>query len=110
MNKPGQFYRITLDNMHEIPEISGVYVLAYMGRVVYVGKAVDCIQNRLRGHYTNALNEPFGAWLRRIEADWPNVRLDMLGIPEGDNTWLANAEAALIKCFDPLFNTQLVGS
>ena len=43
-----------------------------------------------------------------IEPDWPNVRLDVLEIPDDqDLPWLEQAEEALIRYFRLLFNTSL---
>lgn len=107
MRKPATFYRETVAEMEMIPETHGIYILAYMGEIVYVGKAEISIHDRLRGHFTNSLNEPLGAWLRKVDGDWENIRLDVLVPPAGHPTWLQDVERQLIAKFRPLFNIQL---
>lgn len=104
----GKLIRTTMSELPNIQECIGIYIVAYMGKIVYVGKAEYNIPSRLVGHFTNALNEPFGAWLRMIEPDWQNVRLDVLTLPdEVGDWWLREAENTLIRKFNPLFNEQL---
>jgi excinuclease UvrABC nuclease subunit len=111
MNKlpaPKTKYRITMADLSELPDISGIYILAYMGQILYVGKASGSVPYRIVSHFNNALHENIGAWLRNFESDWQNVRLDILEAPlENFDTWLTNAEIALIRKFKPLFNTNL---
>lgn len=82
---------------------AAIYIIAYLGRVVYVGKAQDGVEARLAGHMTAPSR--LGSWLRRVD-DWENVRLDVLGAHDDD--WLRRAEEACIRRFRPLLNTQLL--
>jgi hypothetical protein len=86
-----------------------VYIVAYLGRVVYVGKASQNVDQRLVNHLYRRGTEPFGAWMAKVQADWENVRLDVLEPPDDGNTayWLKSAEAALIRKLRPLFNQQI---
>ena len=105
--KPKEIIRITLGD--EIPDIEGVYVLAYMGRIVYVGKAECGVLSRLKEHINNAIDELLGAWIMK-NRDWENIRLDILVPPISKNMrlWVAEVEDACIKRFDPLLNIQLM--
>ena len=85
--------------------ISGLYVIAYMGRVLYVGRAVH-VADRLRQHLTG--KSLLGNWLLNT-SDWDNVRLDVLEQPDDTDNWQPVAEEALIRQFKPLFNTALNG-
>ena len=101
-------HRTTLGEMEGvgIPH-AGIYVIAYLGEVLYVGKAELGVVERLRQHVYSA--DSIGSWIRQMEFDWPNVRLDVLALPDdSDRYWLRNAEAALIQRFRPLFNVQLL--
>lgn len=103
MLKPKSLTRTTMAELDNLPH-AGIYVLAYMGRVLYVGKAVS-VADRLRSHLRGI--SLIGAWLLRVREDWGNVRLDVLEQPDEDDSWLPVAEEALIKRFNPLFNTVL---
>jgi excinuclease UvrABC nuclease subunit len=105
---PAIKYRITLAELDQLPDVSGVYILAYMGKVLYVGKAKH-IPDRIRCHFTNAHKEVLGSWIRTYDNDWHNIRLDVLEAPfVGDEMWMTSAENALVKIFNPLFNTHLL--
>ena len=109
MNKlpvPARFTRTTIAELDNLPN-AGVYIIAYLGCVLYVGKSGCDVCGRLRLHLTKP--SQLGAWLRRVE-DWGNVRLDVLEAPFSDDfqVWLTKAEDALIHRFKPLFNMQLM--
>lgn len=105
MISPKERIRITLAD--EIPEISGIYILAYMGKIIYIGKSEDNVALRLAGHKYNAINELLGAWMIRCN-DELNTRLDILTPPDNSfvSKWLRDAEAACILKFKPLLNEQ----
>lgn len=93
---------------NEIPDVPGVYIVAYMGRVIYVGMAKS-IGSRIRGHATDAWKdaEHLGKWLL-LNHDHVNIRLDALVQPDGaDKSWRRQAEAQCIRKFSPLFNNLL---
>lgn len=85
----------------------GVYILAYLGHVVYVGQTRRGVAERIRGHITDE-NSLLGEWLT-LNRDWHNIRLDILVPPnEGDGrVWLRNTEVACINEFNPLLNSQI---
>lgn len=103
--------RTTMDKFGiDILPNAGIYILAYMGRIVYVGRTIDSIEHRLRIHVYSAekKEEQLGRWLI-INADHENIRLDCLDIPDDvdDMGWLKEVEEKCIKVFKPLFNSQL---
>jgi len=102
MDRPAEIHRTTLDALDDVPH-AGVYVIAYLGRVLYVGKAEDSVAGRLASHMYNS--DAIGEWMRSVD-DWPNVRLDVLTPPY--DGWIAPVEEALIRKFTPLFNTAFV--
>ena len=101
--------RTTFHEMDALPHY-GVYIIAYMGRVLYVGKAADSVMGRLRSHLLERDTELLGGWMYKIRDDWHNVRLDVIEPPDtGDvDAWLRNAEKELIQHHRPLFNIQLM--
>lgn len=101
--------RTTLHDMGALPHV-GIYIMAYMGRVVYVGKAEESINYRLHGHLYKRDVEDIGAWMYKVRDDWHNVRLDVLECPDNVDSrrWLVAAESALIHQLCPLMNTALV--
>jgi excinuclease UvrABC nuclease subunit len=105
---PRQKIRITLAD--KIPVEPGIYIISYLGKIIYVGKTEESVKHRLTGHMTNSRNELLGSWMRRVD-DWENIGLDVL-VPPNDvedlKSWLRNAEAACIKKFSPLFNFHLM--
>lgn len=107
MEKYKSLTRATIGDMADLPH-TGVYVIAYMGTVLYVGKA-DNISLRIVGHITNRGRELIGTWLDAMRFDWHNVRLDALESPDDSDAWTREAEDELIRRFKPLFNTQLMG-
>ena len=111
MNKlmrPKEMIRITLAD--EIPNVPGIYILAYLGRIVYVGKSESDVQHRLDTHKSSALmpGELLGKWMIRC-SDWENIRLDILVPPDCVDMkwWLKTAESTCIRKFIPLLNQQL---
>ena len=100
--------RTTLDKTEGLP-LAGVYIFAYMGKVVYVGKATQSVVHRLETHWYNRANEAFGDWLDMMRPDWRNVRLDVLEPPDDMRAgyWMLQTEAALVRRHKPLFNTHL---
>ena len=112
LKAPSKITRTTLDRMEDV-NIPGIYIIAYMGKVVYVGKSRDSISGRLVTHWynSNRNNELLGKWMARIFHDHYNVRLDVLEIPckvIDEKTWLREVEAELIRYFSPLLNVQLI--
>ena len=109
MRKYKSLTRTSLSELDNVP-FRGIYVIAYMGTILYVGKASQDVANRLIGHWCNRLNEPLGNWMDKVRADWDNVALDVLEPPDdvNANQWLQSAESALVQRLNPLFNTQLV--
>ncbi len=105
---PKEIIRLTLAD--KIPDVPGVYILAYLGRIVYVGKSESDVKHRLDSHKTNALaeNERLGKWMIFC-SDWENIRLDILTPPDEVDMkwWLKTAEATCIRRFVPLLNQQL---
>lgn len=100
--------RTSLACLDNLPNC-GVYILAYMGRIVYVGKTNYNVSARLVNHWTNRAQELLGNWMDKLKLDWDNVALDVLEPPDdvdGDY-WLRQAEAALIKRLNPLFNDKM---
>ena len=106
----GNIHRTTFDQVYEgkIPLV-GIYIIAYMGKIMYVGKAEETVIGRLASHTRYNLT-PIGGWLNSMEFDWRNIRLDILEPPthEDNREWLKRTENACIKRFAPLFNTQLM--
>jgi hypothetical protein len=103
MRKPDEHIRTTLaaafDGETELP-YSGVYILAYMGKIVYVGRSVD-LPDRLRCHCARG-NQLIDAWLYGMRFDYQNIRLDILA--SVDPVWLKEVEDVCIKHFKPLLN------
>jgi len=110
LTKPSNIYRTTLDQalFENVLPYVGIYVMAYMGKILYVGKAEDGIKDRLTNHIS--MNKSLiGIWLKSMEADWHNVRLDVLEpLDCEDRRWLVQAEMALVQRFVPLFNEKLI--
>ena len=105
--------RTTLDKAFDeetLLPISGIYILAYMGNVIYVGQAAD-ISDRMRQHCTGLVAHPLpvDAWIRQMQFDYQNIRLDILETPPmaEDRFWLNETEAACIRQFRPLMNDRL---
>lgn len=102
--------RTTLDKIGEvILPTPAVYILAYMGKIVYVGKAENSVEQRLSSHRTCAQrpSESLGKWIIK-NADHSNIRLDILSAPDGAPfNWAREMEAKCIRRFRPLLNTQL---
>ncbi len=105
LSKARSKHRTVLTELDDLPH-AGVYVIAYMGRVVYVGKASLSVSERLVSHITQV--SAVGAWMRRIQDDWGNVRLDVLEAPDSGDAWINKVEEALIKKFRPVFNDALL--
>ena len=106
MRKPDEHIRTTLDAAFDgesLLPLSGIYILAYMGKTVYVGQSVD-IPGRLLHHCARG-NLLIDAWLYGMRFDYANIRLDILA--SSDQLWLKEAEAVCIQYFKPLLNTQL---
>ena len=105
--KREEIIRTTVDKVGGDGIEVGIYVIAYLSRVVYVGKSMGGISARLRQH----IGDPrslLGEWLT-ANKDWANIRLDILVPPydQDDKAWLRQAEVALINEFDPLLNSQI---
>ena len=107
IKKPKSIYRTTLDQVDngKIPH-AGIYVIAYLGKVMYIGKAERSVEDRINTHCRQFT--PIGLWLKQAEFDWSNIRVDILEVPDYENRyWLQQAEAALVRKFNPVFNEQL---
>ncbi len=110
MRKPKEIYRTTLDKCFDgetaLP-ISGIYIIAYMGKVLYVGKAYD-FSHRFRWHLRVG-DYQLDNWLRGMVFDFQNIRLDLLIAPDNVDyeRWIREVEAMAITKFKPLFNNLL---
>lgn len=105
MKKYKYLHCTTMDDTCDMPH-SGVYIIAYMGKVVYVGISASGVANRIEQHI--GANDSIGRWLRAMQWDWHNVRVDALCIPDdADRRWLREAEAALVRRHAPVFNAVL---
>ena len=83
----------------------GVYIVAYLGRIIYVGGTTQPITSRLSTHYYSGAK--FGKWLISTINDWHNVRIDILEPESVENEeWITEAEKACIQKFRPLLNYQ----
>jgi hypothetical protein len=110
-----KYMSLTRTTLHEamndgvLPH-AGIYIVAYMGRVLYVGKSEEGVGHRLTDHIYNCGTELLGGWMYKVRDDWHNVRLDVLEAPDGDDWqyWLQSAESALVRVFNPLFNIALM--
>ena len=102
-------HRTTVSKVFEEEQnYAGVYVLAYMGQVLYVGKAEADVSESLNNHMMYS-HSRIGIWLRAMQWDWSNVRIDILEPTEqGGNQWIKDAEIACIKHFLPLFNDYMM--
>lgn len=102
--------RTTLDKIGKVVlPTPSVYILAYMNKIVYVGKTEESVEGRLAGHMTHALgpHEHLGKWLV-MNADHSNIRLDVLSAPDNaPSNWAIEAEVECIRRFRPLLNVQL---
>lgn len=100
--------RTTIAECADLPSC-GIYIIAYMGRILYVGKAKQ-VGERLKGHIHNRGRELIGTWLEAMAFDWDNIRLDVLETPDDcdEEIWNKQAEEALIKRFQTMFNTALM--
>jgi len=98
--------RTTLDNLDYLPNL-GVYIMAYLGRVLYVGKS-NCVHNRIIQHMKYIETE-IDHYLWKISSDYINVRLDVLECPDDADgeAWIKETEAQLINRFKPVFNVML---
>ena len=103
MEKYKSLHRATIGEMGNIPH-SGIYIVAYMGKVMYIGRAIESVVERLKNHICQG--DRLGGWLRNVDGDWNNIRLDVLETPDIENGkgWLDLVEDKLIKKFQPLFN------
>ncbi len=102
-------YRTTFDKAFEepIPHV-GIYIIAYMGKILYVGKAESSVTARLNQHIKH-LQTKIGIWLYAMEFDWHNIRLDIIEpLDHQGHYWLVQTENACIKKFNPLFNDKLM--
>lgn len=99
--------RTTLRELSAVPCV-GVYVIAYLGKILYVGQSVD-VGVRLVQHLRAAEWDDIGGWMFKVQDDWHNVRLDVLEPPDEVDQlgWLTKVEGALVREFSPLFNTCL---
>jgi len=108
MIKHKSLHRTTMAQLDDLPN-AGIYIIAYMGKVIYVGKATDSVMDRIRTHLLKAIDEPFGYWLENMRFDWPNVRVDVLEAPDNIDIqyWSREVEGSLVRRLNPLFNQQL---
>ena len=106
---PKNVHRTTIDQVFDglIPNV-GIYIVAYMGEILYVGKAESSVLDRLKNHL-HCHTSRIGIWLETMEFDWRNIRIDVLEPPDNeDRYWLSMVENACIKRFNPLFNDRLM--
>jgi hypothetical protein len=98
--------RTTIGDLAALPHV-GIYIIAYLGKVIYIGKASDSVMGRLEAHINRPT--PIGVWLRCVD-DRYNIRLDVLEAPDVIEVeqWLDKSESALIRRFKPLFNIALM--
>lgn len=102
--------RTSLAEIDNLPHC-GVYILAYMGRILYVGKTSYDVAHRLVNHWNHRATELLGDWMDKVRLDWANVALDVLEPPDdvrNVNYWLRQVESALVCKLNPLFNEQLM--
>lgn len=109
MKAPKEIIRITLDKYYDTKTVlpySGVYIIAYMGKVLYVGRASD-MNDRMRQHIKIG-DLTVDYWLRSMTFDFANIRVDILETPDDidGKYWGKEAEARLITYFNPIFNDQ----
>lgn len=100
--------RTTLRELKDVP-FSGVYIVAYMGRVLYIGQSDNDVVSRLKHHLYRRDTELLGGWMYKVRDDWHNVRVDVLETPDDVNSkdWLQKVESVLVRKFTPLFNDAL---
>lgn len=108
MEKYKSITRTTLAETDGLP-YAGVYILAYMGKIVYVGKSHYNVADRLANHWRKRMTEYLGDWMDKMRDDWANIRLDVLEPPDDVDAeqWVRQVEAALVRQFEPLFNLSL---
>lgn len=109
LERPKSIWRGTLSEIETKPlPHSGVYIIAYLGRIIYIGKAIE-VGDRLRQHATPAGHMvDFDNWFQVVALSDPqNVRLDILENPNGNSYWNTRAESACIQYFRPLLNVQI---
>ena len=105
MEKYKRLHRTTMNKIDSVPAV-GVYVIAYMGKILYIGKSNQSINDRIISHIYKG--DRLGFWLRCMQFDWHNIRLDILEMPDDEDAyWLGEVENRMIRYFNPLFNTQL---
>jgi hypothetical protein len=100
--------RTTLDKTDNLP-FAGVYIIAYMGKVVYVGKSHYNVADRIANHWRKRMTEYLGDWMDKMRLEWHNIRLDVLEPPDDvdEEQWVKQVESALVRKFNPLFNISL---
>jgi len=92
----------------ECEGLDGVYIFAYMGKVVYIGKAEN-VGQRIKTHVYNVQHssELLGKWLVK-NADHDNIRIDILESPkDSGDYWRADVESKLIRKLRPLLNVAM---
>ena len=105
LKPPKRIHRTTIyELLNDDPEIAGVYIVAYLGRIIYIGQTED-VTRRITTHYFS--QSKFGNWLITNYSDWCNIRIDILEPEDTSNRdWYKQAEKACIKKFRPLLNYQ----
>lgn len=107
LQKYKALHRTTFDKMGNGLPYSGIYIIAYLGKVMYIGKASEDVYLRIVSHILYAPDN-IGHWLTGMKFDWHNILLDVLETPDNSpDNWLKEAEAALIRRFNPVFNIHL---
>lgn len=96
MQPPNERIRITLAD--SIPDTPGIYILAYMGKIVYIGLTQDSVYHALLYHQYK--QDRLGQWMS--EQDPASVRLDIL-IPPSLG-WMIPARRALKQYFHPVIS------
>ena len=103
MQKYKTLIRTTLQETDNLP-LYGIYVIAYMGKILYIGQTTNSPGYRLQQHIE--ARDDIDVWMYSVN-DWDNVRLDVLEAPDIEPVyWMKEAEAAMIAMFNPLFNVM----
>ena len=107
MKEPNEIVRLTIADVgkRSLPNC-GLYIIAYSGEVIYVGRTDHSIETRLNNHMTRY--DDVGDWLWQMRDEWKNVRIDALEPPLDVDAieWMIEAEKKAIVHYNPLFNTE----
>ena len=108
-SKNYKLFRSTFDKIEEIGiPYTGIYIIAYLGEIIYIGIASLSIEHRIKNHMSTF--SMLGQWLSLVN-DYSNIRIDILEPPddcENVRYWLKHYENKLIKKLSPLLNLSLI--